>query len=36
MYRVAVRCGWNNAGDFMKAVVKFRRAIREAYAKIFT
>ncbi|MBM3838654.1 MAG: bifunctional [glutamate--ammonia ligase]-adenylyl-L-tyrosine phosphorylase/[glutamate--ammonia-ligase] adenylyltransferase [Verrucomicrobia bacterium] len=31
LYRVAVRCGFANADDFMKAVAGYRKAIREVY-----
>ena len=34
-YRVAVRCGWRSAPEFLKAVGKFRRAIRDVYLKVF-
>jgi len=31
LYRVAVRCGWSSADDFMEALGRYRAAIREAY-----
>jgi glutamate-ammonia-ligase adenylyltransferase len=34
-YRVAVRCGWRNAADFLKAVAGYRRAIRSVFLKVF-
>ena len=35
LYRVAVRCGWASADELMKAIAKFRKAIREVYLKVF-
>jgi len=35
-YRVAVRCGWNNAADFMQAIHEYRRMIRSVYTKVFS
>ena len=35
-YRVAVRCGWPNAADFMQAIRGYRAAIREVYPKVFS
>lgn len=34
-YRVAVRCGFATREDFLMAVARYRRAIREAYARYF-
>jgi len=34
-YRVAVRCGFATTEDFMAAVGRYRRAIREGYARYF-
>jgi glutamate-ammonia-ligase adenylyltransferase len=34
MYRVAVRCGFRNAEQFMRAVESCRRAIRSVYARV--
>ena len=34
LYRVAVRCGFANADDFMTATAQWRRAIREVYRKV--
>lgn len=36
LYRVAVRCGWRNAAEFMKAIGGYRRAIRAAYDKVLS
>src|SRR6185436_16628492 len=33
LYRVAVRCGFANAEEFLAAVAQWRRAIREVYRK---
>jgi glutamate-ammonia-ligase adenylyltransferase len=35
LYRVAVRCGFDNADEFLQAIAKYRKAIREAYSKVF-
>jgi glutamate-ammonia-ligase adenylyltransferase len=35
-YRVAVRCGFSSAEEFKKALAKWRKAIREVYAKVFS
>ena len=35
LYRVSVRCGFTNAGDFMRAVTSYRTNIRAIYAKVF-
>ena len=35
LYRVAVRCGWRNADEFMKALSAYRKAVRDVYAKVF-
>ena len=35
LYRVAVRCGWRNAAEFMQALAGYRQAVREVYAKFF-
>jgi glutamate-ammonia-ligase adenylyltransferase len=35
LYRVAVRCGFRNAEEFMTAINRWRRAIRAVYAKVF-
>ena len=35
LYRVAVRCGWRNADEFMQALAGYRKAVREAYVKFF-
>lgn len=34
LYRVAVRCGWRNADEFMRALGRHRKAIREVYLKV--
>lgn len=34
LYRVAVRCGFDNAEDFLKAVAECRKAIRQIYRKV--
>src|SRR5205814_10024838 len=34
LYRVAVRCGWRNADEFMSAIREWRRAIREVYLDV--
>jgi glutamate-ammonia-ligase adenylyltransferase len=34
-YRVAVRCGFTNAGDFMRALKETRTALRTVYARYF-
>jgi glutamate-ammonia-ligase adenylyltransferase len=34
-YRVAVRCGFSSSEEFRKALAKWRKAIREVYAKVF-
>jgi glutamate-ammonia-ligase adenylyltransferase len=34
-YRVSVRCGFATPEEFGKALAKWRRAIREVYAKVF-
>ena len=34
-YRVSVRCGFSTPQEFEKALAKWRRAIREVYAKVF-
>ena len=36
LYRVAVRCGWPTAAEFMKAIGDYRRNIRAAYEQVFT
>lgn len=36
MYRVAVRCGFTNADDFLKAVARYRRNIRAVYDRVFS
>jgi len=33
-YRVAVRCGFTNAGDFLTAVSRYRQNIRRVYASV--
>jgi len=35
LYRVAVRCGFVSAEDFMRAVGEWRKAIREVYSAVF-
>ncbi len=35
LYRVAVRCDFLNAEEFMKSVTEWRAAIRRAYQKVF-
>lgn len=35
-YRVAVRCGFATAEDFLAAVARYRQAIRAAYAQYFS
>jgi glutamine synthetase adenylyltransferase len=35
LYRVAVRCGFTNADEFMRAIRKWRKIIREVYSRIF-
>ena len=35
LYRVAVRCGFTNADEFMSAITKWRGAIRDVYRKVF-
>jgi len=35
LYRVAVRCGFPNADEFMQAVRRWRARIREVYARFF-
>jgi len=35
LYRVAVRCGFNDASEFLRAISKYRKAIREVYLKVF-
>ena len=35
LYRVAVRCGFANADEFISAIAQWRCAIREVYEKIF-
>lgn len=35
LYRVAVRCGFSTAEEFMAALARWRRAIREVFAKVF-
>jgi glutamate-ammonia-ligase adenylyltransferase len=34
-YRVSVRCGFSTPEEFGKALVKWRKAIREVYGKVF-
>ncbi len=34
LYRVAVRCGFANADEFMASVAQWRQAIREVYKKV--
>ena len=34
-YRVAVRCGWQNAADLLQATAQCRHAIREVYDRFF-
>jgi glutamate-ammonia-ligase adenylyltransferase len=34
LYRVAVRCGFANADEFLAAVAQWRQAIREVYRKV--
>lgn len=36
LYRVAVRCGWRRADEFMSALAGYRKAVREVYAKFFS
>ena len=36
LYRVAVRCGFASADEFMASVAQWRRTIREVYQKVFT
>ncbi len=36
LYRVAVRCGFNDAGDFMQTIAKYRSAVREVYSQVFS
>jgi glutamine synthetase adenylyltransferase len=36
LYRVAVRCGFVNAGEFMSAIGKWRRAIRGVFTRLFS
>ena len=36
LYRVAVRCGWRHADEFMSALAGYRKAVREVYAKFFS
>ena len=33
LYRVAVRCGFGNANEFMRAVTEWRKGIREVYQR---
>ena len=35
LYRVAVRCGFATADEFMSAMAQWRRAIREVYERVF-
>jgi glutamate-ammonia-ligase adenylyltransferase len=35
-YRVAVRCGFNNAGELLAAVAEYRKQIRAVYAELFS
>lgn len=35
MYRVAVRCGFTRAEDFLEAVARYRKNIRAVYNKVF-
>jgi glutamine synthetase adenylyltransferase len=35
LHRVAVRCGFKNADEFMRAVGTWRAAIREVYTGVF-
>jgi len=35
-YRVAVRCGWKSAADFMQAIREYRQMIRSVYTKVFS
>jgi glutamate-ammonia-ligase adenylyltransferase len=35
LYRVAVRCGFPNADEFMRAVAEWRKTIREVYRNVF-
>ena len=35
LYRVAVRCGWRTAAEFMKAIGEYRAVIRKAYDEVF-
>src|SRR6185503_8581619 len=35
LYRVAVRCGWRTAAEFMKTIGEYRVTIRKAYNDVF-
>jgi glutamine synthetase adenylyltransferase len=35
LYRVAVRCGFRNGDEFMRAVAAWRKGIREIHEKVF-
>jgi glutamate-ammonia-ligase adenylyltransferase len=35
MYRVAIRCGFTNAEDFLRAVARYREHIRRVYRRVF-
>ncbi len=35
MYRVAIRCGFTNAEDFLRAVARYREHIRRVYRQVF-
>ncbi|HMJ90358.1 MAG TPA: bifunctional [glutamate--ammonia ligase]-adenylyl-L-tyrosine phosphorylase/[glutamate--ammonia-ligase] adenylyltransferase [Candidatus Acidoferrum sp.] len=34
LYRVAVRCGWKDSDEFMKALAMYRVAIRDVYGRV--
>jgi glutamate-ammonia-ligase adenylyltransferase len=36
MYRVAIRCGFTNAGEFQQAVARYRECIRRVYGSVMT
>ena len=35
LYRVAIRCGFGDADSLMKAITRYRKAIRSVYRKVF-
>ena len=35
LYRVAIRCGFSDADGLMRAIGKYRTAIRNVYSKVF-